>query len=46
MSNLFYLQKVEDLGGPTPENYTNDPEGPAKLKEPGATLSQVKDEIG
>jgi hypothetical protein len=35
----------EDLGGPTPENYTNDPEGPAKLKEPGATLSQVKDVV-
>ena len=35
----------EDLGGPTPENYTNDPEGPAKLKDPGATLAQVRDVV-
>ena len=35
----------EDLGGPTPENYTNDPNGPAKLKDPGATLAQVRDVV-
>jgi len=35
---------VEDLGGPTPENYspTNDS---AKLKTPGGTLKQVKDVV-
>ena len=34
----------EDLGGPTPENYspTNDS---AKLKEPGGSLKQVSDAI-
>ena len=32
----------EDLGGPTPENYKSDNDS-AKLKEPSATLSQVKD---
>ena len=32
----------EDLGGPTPENYRSDDDS-AKLKEPAATLSQVKD---
>jgi len=31
----------EDLGGPTPENYKSDDDS-AKLKTPGATLSQVK----
>ena len=35
----------EDLGGPTPENYTNEPEGPAKLKDPSATLAQVKNVV-
>ena len=35
---------VDDLGGPTPENYKPDDDS-AKLKEPGATLSQVKDVI-
>jgi hypothetical protein len=35
----------EDLGGPTPENYTNAEDGPAKLKTPGATLKQVKDVV-
>jgi hypothetical protein len=35
----------EDLGGPTPENYTNDPEGPAKLKDSAGTLAQVKDVV-
>jgi len=34
----------EDLGGPTPENYKVDDDS-AKLKEPGATLSQVKDVV-
>jgi len=33
---------VEDLGGPTPENYKSDDDS-AKLKTPGATLKQVKD---
>ena len=35
----------EDLGGPTPENYTNDPEGPAKLKDPAAVLQQVRNVV-
>jgi len=34
----------EDLGGPSPENYKSDDDS-AKLKEPGATLSQVKDVV-
>jgi len=34
----------EDLGGPTPENYKTDDDS-AKLKEPGATLKQVKDVV-
>ena len=34
----------EDLGGPTPENYKSDDDS-SKLKEPGATLSQVKDVV-
>ena len=33
---------VEDLGGPTPQNYKPDDES-AKLKTPGSTLKQVKD---
>ena len=33
---------VEDLGGPTPQNYKPDDDS-AKLKEPGKTLKQVKD---
>ena len=33
---------VEDLGGPTPENYKPDDDS-AKLKDPGAILKQVKD---
>ncbi len=33
---------VEDLGGPTPENYKPDDDS-AKLKTPGGTLKQVKD---
>ena len=35
----------EDLGGPTPENYTSDPEGPAKLKDPAAILQQVRNVV-
>jgi hypothetical protein len=35
---------VEDLGGPTPENYKPDDDS-AKLKQPGATLKQVKDVV-
>jgi hypothetical protein len=34
----------EDLGGPTPENYRSDNDS-AKLKEPSATLSQVKNVV-
>ena len=33
---------VEDLGGPTPENYKPDDDS-AKLKDPASTLAQVKD---
>ena len=36
--------EVEDLGGPTPENYKPDDDS-AKLKTPGATLKQVKDVV-
>ena len=36
--------QVEDLGGPTPQNYRPDDDS-AKLKEPGATLKQVGDVI-
>ena len=35
---------VEDLGGPTPENYRPDDDS-AKLKDPGATLAQVRDVV-
>jgi len=35
---------VEDLGGPTPENSRPDDDS-NKLKEPGATLKQVKDVV-
>jgi hypothetical protein len=35
----------EDLGGPTPENYTNVPEGPAKLKDAAAVLQQVRNVV-
>jgi len=34
--------QVEDLGGPTPENYRPDDDS-AKLKDPASTLAQVKD---
>ena len=36
--------QVEDLGGPTPQNYRPDDDS-AKLKEPGSTLKQVSDVI-
>ena len=35
---------VEDLGGPTPENYKPDDDS-AKLKDPAMTLAQVKDVV-
>jgi len=38
------LGAVEDLGGPTPENYRSDDDS-AKLKTPGGTLKQVKDVV-
>ena len=38
-------QSITDLGGPTPENYTNEPEGPAKLNDAAAPLKQVKDVV-
>ena len=38
------LGAIEDLGGPTPENYKSDDDS-AKLKTPGGTLKQVKDVI-
>ncbi len=38
-------QSIDDLGGPTPENYTNTPDGSAKLKDPAAPLKQVKDVV-
>ena len=38
------LGSVEDLGGPTPENYKSDDDS-AKLKTPGGSLKQVKDVV-
>jgi hypothetical protein len=38
------LGSVEDLGGPTPENYRSDDDS-AKLKTPGTTLKQVRDVV-
>ena len=38
------LANVEDLGGPTPENYKPDDDS-AKLNTPGSTLKQVKDVV-
>ena len=35
---------VEDLGGPTPENYRPDDDS-AKLKDPASTLAQVRDVV-
>ena len=36
--------QIEDLGGPTPENYKTD-DNSAKLNTPGKTLKQVKDVV-
>ena len=38
------LASVEDLGGPTPDNYKPDDDS-AKLNTPGGTLKQVKDVV-
>jgi hypothetical protein len=38
------LGRIEDLGGPTPENYRPDDDS-AKLKDPGASLKQVRDVV-
>jgi len=38
------LGAIEDLGGPTPENYKPDDDS-AKLKTPGGSLKQVKDVV-
>ena len=38
------LGSVEDLGGPTPENYKSDDDS-AKLKTPGGSLKQVKNVV-
>ena len=38
------LGSVEDLGGPTPENYKPDDDS-ARLKTPGGTLKQVSDVV-
>ena len=38
------LGNVEDLGGPTPDNYKSDDDS-AKLKDASATLKQVKDVV-
>ena len=35
----------QDLGGPTPDNYTNDENGPAKLGDASTTLKQVRDVV-
>ena len=37
-------QSIEDLGGPTPENYKTDDDS-AKLKDPGSTLAKVRDAV-
>jgi hypothetical protein len=36
--------QVEDLGGPTPENYRSDDDS-AKLRDPAKTVAQVKDVV-
>ena len=38
------LGSVEDLGGPTPDNYKPDDDS-AKLSTPGGTLKQVRDVV-
>jgi hypothetical protein len=35
----------QDLGGPTPDNYTNDENGPAKLGDASTPLKQVRDVV-
>ena len=44
-TSVVAAQSITDLGGPTPENYTNDPNGPAKLNDAAAPLKQVKDVV-
>lgn len=44
-TSVVPAQSITDLGGPTPENYTNEPDGPAKLKDAGTPLKQVKDVV-
>ena len=38
-------QSITDLGGPTPENYTNEPDGSAKLNDAGGPLKKVEDVV-
>jgi len=35
-----------DLGGPTPDNYTNDANGPAKLGDAASPIKKVSDVVG
>ena len=44
-TSVVPAQSITDLGGPTPENYTNEPDGPAKLKDAATPLKQVKDVV-
>ena len=44
-TSVVPAQSITDLGGPTPENYTNEPDGPAKLKDASTPLKQVKDVV-
>ena len=44
LSNPGPSASVEDLGGPTPENYRPDDDS-AKLREPGSPLAQVKNVV-
>ena len=44
MADWWHSVTVEDLGGPTPENYKPDDDS-AKLKTPGGSLKQVKDVV-
>jgi hypothetical protein len=36
----------QDLGGPTPDNYTNDANGPAKLGDAASPIKKVSDVVG
>lgn len=38
-------QSITDLGGPTPENYTNEPDGSAKLNDASGPLKKVEDVV-